>query len=81
MVLLDGSATSVTNSQSTILRELTCERHEEADTRMFAHLQYCTTMLGHRKAVIYANDTDITILSMYNMSVNTNLDELWICRN
>ena len=38
-------------------------------------------MLGHRRAVIYANDTDITILSMYHLSVNMSLDELWICRN
>ena len=38
------------------LPELSCEKHEEADTRMFAHIAYSVQFLHHKRAVVVATD-------------------------
>ena len=60
-----------------LLNDLTCKDHEEADTRLMAHMNYCASNLGSKKVVIYANDTDIIMLSMYHYCHIENL-EVWI---
>ena len=56
---------------------LSCEQHEEADTRIIAHLAYCADTLGYKRAVIACTDTDIIILAMYHFCFLP-LEQLWI---
>lgn len=58
--------------------QLSCEEHEEADTRIFAHLAYSVEEQGCRRAVISATDTDIVMLSIYHGPKIDGLIELWI---
>ena len=46
-----------------------------------ARLAYCLKVYGHERAVIYATDTDITLLSMYYSVFSSELKELWIQRD
>ena len=68
----------ITSRTSSSLDELSCAEHEEADTRIFAHLYYCVQTLGCTRVVIHATDTDVIILSMYYYSCLPTLQELWI---
>ena len=73
-----GIAHYITSTVSSSLDEFTCANHEEADTRIFAHLYYCVQTLGCSRVVIHATDTDLIMLSMYYYSCLTTLKELWI---
>ena len=75
-----GEALKITSASSSVL-DLKCEDHEEADTRLIAHLAYCVEHLGHTRAVVHANDTDIIILCMYHFCHLQQLNELWVQKN
>lgn len=49
------------NSSSVLVMELS---YEEPDTRIIAHLVDCVEHLRQTRALIYATDTDIIVLSM-----------------
>ena len=58
--------------------ELKCVQHEEADTRIFAHLSYCVRQYGYEYAVIQATDTDILVMAVYYSARIPRLKELWV---
>ncbi|KAJ8403227.1 hypothetical protein AAFF_G00354440 [Aldrovandia affinis] len=60
------------------LPELSCEKHEEADTRMFAHIAYSVQHLHHKRAVVVATDTDVTMMCIYYITHMDGLQELWV---
>jgi len=60
------------------LPELSCEKHEEADTRMFAHIAYSVQYLHHKQAVVVATDTDVILMCMYYITHLDGLQELWV---
>ena len=60
------------------LSELSCGKHEEAETRIFAHMAYSIKQHHHRRALIVANDTDITMMSLYFITQLDDLHELWV---
>ena len=66
---------------ATHFRELTCTQHEEADTRIVAHLHYCVNKVDCTRVVVHATDMDIILLCMYNLHQLPNLKELWIEKN
>ncbi|KAG1677187.1 hypothetical protein GQR58_013983 [Nymphon striatum] len=45
---------------------LSFDDHEEADTRLFAHVAYSAKEQGCRRAVISATDTDIVMLGQFH---------------
>ncbi|KAG1664089.1 hypothetical protein GQR58_019989 [Nymphon striatum] len=45
---------------------LSCDGHEEADTRLFTHVAYSAKEQGCRRAVISATDTDIVMLGQFH---------------
>ena len=55
-------------SEARDLPELSCRRHEEADTHMFAHMAYSVQVLGYRQAVVVATDTDVIMMCFYYSS-------------
>ena len=77
----DGSTVSVSKNTTFDIADLSCSKLEKADTRIMAHLAYCLKVYGHERAVIYATDTDITLLSMYYSVFLSELKELWIQRD
>ena len=77
----DGSCTLELNSRTCFPLDLDCSDHEEADSRLVAHLAYCAHHLGYTNTVIHATDTDIIILCLYYFSQMNTLDELWVQRN
>ncbi|KAG1704021.1 hypothetical protein GQR58_004102 [Nymphon striatum] len=58
--------------------ELYCPIHEEADTRIFAHIASCD---DNNVFVIQATDTDIIFLAMYHFPRLPNVVELWVEKN
>ena len=60
---------------------MSCPAHEEADTRMMAHLSYCVEELDCQRVVIESADTDVVLLSMYHFCRLPKLQELYIHRN
>lgn len=74
-----GHTLSITSASSSVL-DLPCEEHEEADTRIIAHLAYCVEYLDHHRAVVHATDTDIIMLCIYHFCCLNTLQELWIQR-
>ena len=72
---------SVSNTGSVIVEELKCGNHEEADTRIFAHISYVCRYQSFRRVVVQTADTDIVLLSMYHFNKIDMLEELWIHRN
>ena len=60
------------------LPELSCEKHEEADTRMFAHIAYSVQILHHKRAVVVATDTDVIMMCMYYITHMDGLQEMWV---
>ena len=60
------------------LPELFCEKHEEADTRMFAHIAYSVQCLHHKRAVVMATDTDVIMMCIYYITHLDGLQELWV---
>ena len=73
-----GDAVCVTNRSLSNVQELSCSQHEEADTRIIAHLCYCVETLACTRVVVHATDTDIIILCMYFFSRLPTIQELWI---
>ena len=59
---IDGSTVSVSKNTTFDIADLSCSKHEETDTRIMAHLAYCSKVYGHERAVIYATDTSIYYL-------------------
>jgi len=59
------------------LPELSCEKHEEADTRMFAHIVYSVQHLHHKRAVVAATNTDVIMMCIYYITHLHGLQELW----
>ncbi|KAJ8378401.1 hypothetical protein AAFF_G00242890 [Aldrovandia affinis] len=57
--------------------ELSCEKHEEADTRMFAHIAY-SVQHHHKRAVVVATDTDVIMMCIYYITHTDGLQELWV---
>ena len=60
------------------LSELSCEKHEETDTRMFAHIAYSVEHLHHERAVVVATDTDVIMMCIYYITHMDGLQELWV---
>ncbi|KAJ8399123.1 hypothetical protein AAFF_G00415020 [Aldrovandia affinis] len=60
------------------LPELSCEKHEEADTRMFAHIAYSVQHLHHKRAVVVATDTDVIMMCIYYITHMDGLQEQWV---
>ena len=73
-----GHTIILRNGISNIISDLSCEKHEEADTRIFAHLAYCVSNLRQTRAVILATDTDIIMLSCLHLFNLEELQEIWI---
>jgi len=65
-------------SEARDLPELSCRRHEEADTRMFAHMAYSVQVLGYRRAVAVATDTYVITMCFYYSSQLPGLKQLWM---
>lgn len=53
---------------------------EEADTRIILHIIYSAEVLGAKRIVVVANDTDIIVHCIYYYS-QRQIDELWIKTN
>ena len=68
----------ISNATVSTLDELSCSLHEEADTRIMAHMWYSVEQLGCTRAVVHATDTDIIILSMYYYCCLASVQELWV---
>jgi len=66
------------DSEARDLPELSCRRHEEADTRMFAYMAYSVQVLGYRGAVVVATDTDVITMCFYYSSQLPGLEQLWM---
>ena len=60
-----GHTVVISNATVSTLDELSCSLHEEADTRIMAHLCYSVEQLSCTRAVVHATDTDIIIFCMY----------------
>ena len=56
---------AVRHSGIEMLPELGCANHEEADTRLIAHMVYNCRMFNRSRIVVHVNDTDIIPLCMY----------------
>jgi hypothetical protein len=81
MSVMSGETVTITNTSSSAIEELSCGEHEEADTRITAHLAYCVETLGYTRAIIHATDTGIIMLCMYHFCCRAMLQELWIEKN
>lgn len=46
------------------LTEPSCEKHAEADTRMFAHIVFCVQTYNYKKVVVQATDSDVFVLTL-----------------
>ena len=57
---------AIRHSGIEMLPELGCANHEEADTRLVAHMIYNCRMFHRSRKVVHANDTDIILLCMYH---------------
>ena len=73
-----GRTVVISNATVPTLDELSCSLHEEADTRIMAHLWYSVEQLGCTRAVVHATDIDIIILSMSYYCCLASLQELWV---
>ncbi|KAG1659213.1 Spectrin beta chain [Nymphon striatum] len=75
---VNAQATRVTQTEHTDVDELYCPNHEEADTRIFAHIASCD---DNNVFVIQTTDTDIIFLAMYHFPRLPNVVELWVEKN
>lgn len=60
------------------LPELSCENHEEADTRIFAQIAYSVQHMQHTRAIVVATDTDVIMMCIYYIPHMDGLQELWV---
>jgi len=72
---ISPDAIRVTKNGATAIRELHCPSHEEADTRIFAHIANCP---DESVVIIQATDTDIILLSLYHFPRLMNIKQLWV---
>ena len=72
-----GKAVCIGNKTVIVIPQLSCDDHEEADTRIFAHIGYGVNMFHSERAIVCANDTDIIILSMFYYN-KFDIKEMWI---
>ena len=75
-MLLTTKAEFVLSNKLTDLSALSPCNQEEADTRMFLHLNHAAQE-GHEKAYIRTVDTDVVILALYHFH-RLGLSELWV---
>lgn len=68
----------VTSCGTSVLQGLCCHTHEEADTRIFAHIAFCQ---NNSTFIVHAADSDIIMLSMYYYPRLQHVSELWIEKN
>ena len=64
----------ITKTGTSRIGELCCPLHEEADTRIFAHI----AVSNQPRVIIQATDTDIIMLSMYYLPRFDHIEEMWI---
>ena len=78
--MMKDSGKSVLLSSTAVvdIPELSSASHEEADTRIFCHLQYAVQHHGYQRAVIQAADSDIILMALYHTVHIIGLKELWI---
>lgn len=50
-----------------VINSLSCENHEEADTRLIAHIIYAVPESDYKRAIVQGTDTDVIFLCMYIM--------------
>jgi len=60
------------------ITELKCKKHEEADTRMFAHIAHCVEYADYKRVIVMATDTDVTMMCIYYSVRLPGLKELWL---
>lgn len=52
--------------------------HEEADTRIFLHVN-AATLAGHRRVIVRSSDSDVVVLGISTfVALGQRIDELWI---
>ena len=76
-----GRTVAITSTYYQELPDLSCNEHEEADTRMFAHLNYSVRKENCTTGVICCTDTDVIVLAMYYYVHMPGLKETWIHKN
>lgn len=72
-----GKTVKLTEQGGTVIKSLSCDTHEEADTRLIAHISYAVSEDGCKRAIVQANDTEVILLCIYYVS-RFNLAELWV---
>jgi len=70
-----GKALLLTAAGSSKIPDMSCTDHEEADTRILAHIS-CVNQYRYQRAVIQATDTDIFIMAIYYSVCIPGLKEL-----
>jgi hypothetical protein len=75
-----GEAVELTAIDATHVHDLACPQHEEADTRIFAHVAYSVRTLGHQQMLVQATDTDVVLMCIYYRTIIPGMKELWVDR-
>ncbi|GFR84591.1 hypothetical protein ElyMa_000675700 [Elysia marginata] len=75
-----GDTWPFTNGEWDTVKDLSCEKHEEADTRMMAHLYYCSQELECERIIVESEDTDVLLLSMFNFARLKRFCEIFVRR-
>ena len=77
-----GKTILLSQDGTRVLPDLDCSTHEEADTRMFAHITHSATNRDQPVHIIVkATDTDVVLLSIYYSSRIEAIAEIWIQKN
>ena len=69
-------ANVVTISKCSVIDQLSCYTHEEAYTRMIAHIHFTIAAFGCQRVVVHATDTGVIMMCMYHFC-KLPLSELW----
>jgi len=72
-----GKTLLLTAAASSEIPDVSCTDHEEAGTRILAHIS-CVNQHGYQRAVIQATNTDIFIMAIYYSVCIPGLKELWM---
>ena len=75
-----GDTLAFTNGHWSRVESLSCEKHEEADTRMMAHLYYCSQQLECERIIVESADTDVLLLCMYHFARLNKFCEVFVHR-
>ena len=76
-----GRTVVITSTYCQEILELACSVHEEADTMMFAHLNYSVCTMNCIIGVICSIDTNVIVLAIYYCVRIPGLTKLWIQKN